>query len=103
LKALMEAHALGIVHRDLKPANVFLCKFPGESDFVKVLDFGLAKNTLTRAGTNMTPEGFILGTPAYMSPEQAKGAEITPASDLFSLGLMMAELITGARVFPGSS
>jgi serine/threonine-protein kinase len=102
LKALMEAHGMGIVHRDIKPSNVLLCEFSGERDFVKVLDFGIAKRLLTR-GTGLTPEGSILGTPAYMAPEQVAGTAVSPASDLYSLGLLVAEMITGKPVFDGPS
>ncbi|HEY4119979.1 MAG TPA: serine/threonine-protein kinase, partial [Byssovorax sp.] len=66
LKSLMEAHALGIVHRDIKPSNLFLCEFSGERDYVKLLDFGIAKVE----GSAATLGGTMLGTPAYMSPEQ---------------------------------
>ncbi len=100
LQALAEAHALGIVHRDIKPSNIFLCEVPGEPSFVKVLDFGIAKNTLAH-GTALTREGSVVGTPAYMAPEHASGAATTPAIDLYALGLVMAEMLTGRPVFPG--
>ena len=100
LKALMEAHALGIVHRDIKPSNVFLCDFSGERDFVKVLDFGIAKSTLT-LGTGLTPEGSVLGTPAYMSPEQVQGLSVSPQSDLYALGLVISEMLDGSVVYAG--
>jgi serine/threonine protein kinase len=96
LKALMEAHALGIVHRDIKPSNVFLCEFSGEREFVKVLDFGIAKNTRGKA---ITMVGSILGTPSYMAPEQLKGAEVSPASDVYALGLLMAEALSGQSAY----
>jgi serine/threonine-protein kinase len=100
LKALKEAHDKGIVHRDIKPSNVFLCEVSGDRDVVKVLDFGIAKDTFIR-GTGLTPEGSILGTPAYMAPEQVRGGPIGPPADLYSLGLVMAELCTGLAVYPG--
>jgi serine/threonine-protein kinase len=100
LKALMEAHSLGIVHRDLKPANVFLCNFQGEVDFVKVLDFGIAKGSGLRP---LTQRGQVVGTPAYMAPEQVMGHEATFASDLYALGLLMSEALAGAPVFQGAS
>jgi serine/threonine-protein kinase len=101
LKALMEAHAMRIVHRDIKPSNIFLCEFSGESDYVKVLDFGIAKNTTSRA--SLTRPGSIVGTPNYMAPEQVSGGELSPASDLYSLGLVMAEALTGQGVFQNES
>jgi serine/threonine protein kinase len=100
LKSLMEAHTLGIVHRDIKPANVFLCEFSGERDYVKVLDFGIAKSTTSR--TMLTQAGSTIGTPNYMSPEQVRGENLGPGSDLYSVGLMMAEMLTGRMVYGGS-
>lgn len=93
LKSLAEAHARGIVHRDLKPGNIMLFDLPGESDVVKVLDFGIAK----ALGTNESFEtavGTVLGTPYYMSPEQASGAaELDGRSDLYSLGIIAADCL----------
>ena len=100
LKALMEAHARGVVHRDIKPANVFLCNFQGEPDFVKVLDFGIAKG---RDSGTLTGRGGVLGTPAYMAPEQANGGVVGFAADLFSLGLVLEEMLTGKAVYGGMS
>jgi len=100
LKALMEAHALGIIHRDIKPANIFLCEFSGERDFVKVLDFGIAKST--SSSTLLTKAGHSIGTPNYMSPEQVRGEPLTPASDLYAVGLMLAEMLTGRIVYGGN-
>src|SRR6185437_9827319 len=96
LKALMEAHSLGIVHRDIKPANVFLCDFQGEPDFVKVLDFGIAKGT---GQGPLTRSGQVVGTPSYMSPEQVSGLPVTFASDLYAVGLVMSEALTGMPVY----
>jgi eukaryotic-like serine/threonine-protein kinase len=96
LKALMEAHARGVVHRDIKPANVFLCSFQGEPDFVKVLDFGIAKGAGSRT---LTQRGGVLGTPAYMAPEQVTGGEATFATDLYALALSVEEAITGRQVY----
>jgi len=106
--ALATAHGRGIVHRDLKPTNVMVTD---EGARVKVLDFGLAKLTgsseldgLTEMPTEaLTQEGLILGTPHYMSPEQAKGEPVDQRSDIFSLGVMLYELATGDRPFQGKS
>jgi serine/threonine-protein kinase len=100
LKSLMEAHEKGIIHRDIKPSNIFLCDFSGERDFVKVLDFGIAK---AADGQQVTRGGNMLGTPAYMSPEQVAGGEITAASDTYSLGLVLAEIVAGQPVFVGDT
>ncbi|TDI36499.1 MAG: serine/threonine protein kinase [Acidobacteria bacterium] len=106
--ALQEAHEQRIVHRDLKPANVKLTP----DDDIKVLNFGLAKvfaeeapetdssmsPTLTRDGTRV---GVILGTAAYMSPEQAKAKRIDKQTDIFAFGAVLFEMLTGKRAFPG--
>jgi serine/threonine protein kinase len=122
LKSLMEAHALGIIHRDIKPANIFLSSHPGEPVFAKVLDFGIAKdlfapgNTLFDAPTrtlalhsesskpgSMTSASQLLGTPRYMSPEQARGQPVGPETDLYALGLVVCEMLTGRPVFEDES
>lgn len=87
-RALEAAHRIGVIHRDLKPGNVFLC-FDGS---VKVLDFGMSK--LAQA-ESLTQEGYTLGTPEYMSPEQCIGAPLDPRSDLYALGVLMYETLTG--------
>ena len=103
LKALMDAHARGIIHRDIKPSNVFLVDFAGEKDFVKVLDFGVARRAVeSTAQPKITSDGEIVGTPAYMAPEQVKDEPIGPATDLYSLGLVIAEALTGAARTVGS-
>jgi hypothetical protein len=101
LKGLTAAHGIGIVHRDVKPSNLFLCDLTGEPDFVKVLDFGIAKSAW--AGPALTRAGVILGTPSYMAPEQVARGEVTPATDLYALGLVMAEALAGRPVFTGDS
>jgi serine/threonine protein kinase len=104
LQALQALHDLGIVHRDLKPSNVFLTRHG-----VKLLDFGLAHTTdAISAGSNQTATaqsiaGGIAGTPAYMSPEQASGLPVGPASDIFSVGSVFYELLTGNQPFQGKS
>ena len=102
LKSLAEAHANGVVHRDMKPANVMLCEIYGERDFVKVLDFGIAKALSDPDSPNgFTQSGMLLGTPSYMSPEQARGIrEIDGRSDLYAIGLLIAECIAGRPVVP---
>ncbi len=101
LKALMEAHALGIVHRDVKPANIWLSDFAGEPDFVKVLDFGIARAPSGAGG--ITQEGVSLGTPAYMAPEQVVDTAVDGRTDLYALGLVMAEMLAGDPVFRGAT
>ncbi len=105
-EALARAHAAGIVHRDLKPANIMV----DDSGLVKVLDFGLAKLAAAPAGneaatlaTLVTTPGMIVGTVAYMSPEQAEGKPIDARSDVFSFGAVFYEMLTGSKAFQGSS
>lgn len=102
LEALAEAHDLGMVHRDIKPANIHLCSYGGHADFVKVLDFGIAKRS-ARDATQLTAADVVVGTARYMAPEQLRGEEISPATDLYSLGLVMAELLAGEPVFRGTT
>ena len=101
LKALAEAHARGIVHRDIKPANVFLSDFAGEPDFVKVLDFGIAAAPKEGAHSHLTQEGLSLGTPAYMPPEQVLDEPLDGRADLYAVGLLMSEMVSGRCVFAG--
>jgi serine/threonine-protein kinase len=99
-EALGEAHEKGIVHRDVKPDNIIVAKRT-----VKVLDFGIAKQTNKMAADSktLTQGGMIVGTPYYMSPEQALGKQVDSRSDIFSLGVVMYEAITGRRPFDGES
>jgi serine/threonine-protein kinase len=100
--ALEEAHRAGIVHRDLKPENVFLTDQAGTLDFPKVLDFGLAKMSekqMGRGSMMLTQQGMVFGTPEFMSPEQAQGETIDRRSDIYSLALILYELVTGKLPF----
>jgi serine/threonine protein kinase len=103
--ALGSAHALGIVHRDLKPENVMLVEKAGDPDFVKVLDFGVAKVPIaeTPGVKSITKSGMVFGTPEYMAPEQALGQQLDGRADLYALGVMLFEMISGARPFAGDS
>jgi serine/threonine-protein kinase len=123
LKSLIEAHAHGVIHRDLKPSNLMLCRQLGESNFVKVFDFGVALTLEDQFGEHRDngdesesaarppAKGFavsgsprvsrLVGTPAYMSPEQVLGHQVTPRSDLYSLALTLYELAVGAPPYAG--
>src|SRR5262249_10738886 len=105
--ALAAANAAGIIHRDIKPGNIML----GANGIVKVLDFGLAKLTTqeeqpegaTQTLKAHTEEGTVVGTAAYMSPEQAQGKSVDARSDIFSLGAVLYEMLTGRRAFQGTN
>ncbi len=98
-QALGEAHEMGIVHRDIKPENIFLVSFEGDNSFVKVLDFGIAKSLDSQAYPSLTGVGRIIGTPRYMSPEQILGDEIDQRSDIYSLGCVLYQLLSGRPPF----
>ena len=103
-KALEEAHRRGIVHRDIKPDNIFLQEVAGEQDFAKVLDFGLAKFVTGEfERDNLTRSGYVVGSPEYMAPEQASGADVGPAADIYSLGIVMYECLTGRLPFDAAT
>ncbi len=100
LAALSEAHALGIIHRDLKPANVMIESRLDDRDFVKVLDFGIAKlSGPGTGGTGITQAGIVCGTPGYMSAEQVRGEKLDARSDLYAVGVILYEMITGLLPF----
>jgi eukaryotic-like serine/threonine-protein kinase len=99
--ALHATHARDIVHRDLKPENVFLAERDGARDFVKVFDFGVAK--LHRPDGRSTIEGAVLGTPEYMSPEQARGGPVDGRADIYSLGCVAYEMLTRRQIFGGGT
>ncbi len=94
--ALARAHDLGVVHRDIKSDNVFLSERGGRHDFVKVFDFGLAS---LLHDARLAPEGAVFGTPEYMSPEQTRGEEATPVSDLYAIGVLFFEMLTARLPF----
>jgi serine/threonine-protein kinase len=99
--ALAEAHALGIVHRDLKPTNIHLEPVGDNPDFVKVLDFGIAKilHGSSLDNSDLTKSGTVVGTFDYMAPEQMVGAQTTGQSDIYTLGIVLYEMLTGERPF----
>ena len=97
--ALARAHDLGVIHRDLKSDNILLTSKGGRKDFVKILDFGLAHLAMD---PRLAPKGAVFGTPEYMSPEQARGEEAGPQSDLYALGVLFFEMLTGQLPFRSS-
>jgi len=106
LDALADAHTTGVIHRDLKPGNILITTGEDGSEHVKVVDFGIAKVAACgdlQESFQLTERGGVLGTPVYMSPEQCRGAELTPGSDLYSTGVMMYELLTGRAPFEDSN
>ena len=99
--ALGEAHEMNVIHRDLKPENIMIEDRRGQRDFVKVLDFGIAKiqDPADTGGQALTQQGMVCGTPEYMSPEQARGLTLDPRSDIYALGVIMYQLATGELPF----
>jgi serine/threonine protein kinase len=109
LSGVAAAHNAGIVHRDLKPENIFIAKGEKEEDVMKILDFGLAKfaqqefNGANYDGQSVTTPGTVMGTFGYMAPEQLTGGKVDERSDLFSVGVMVVETLTGRRPFSGKT
>ncbi|CAN5707384.1 hypothetical protein BH11MYX2_BH11MYX2_00080 [soil metagenome] len=98
LSGIAHAHELGIVHRDIKPANIMISHKAGLGDHVKILDFGLARLQAEQSGTKLTT-GIVVGTPAYMAPEQIRGQDIDARCDLYSAGIVLFELLTAEKPF----
>lgn len=101
--SLSEAHAMGVVHRDMKPSNVLLTHRGHDPDFAKVVDFGLVKVLGDETDNDFTQTGMMMGTPKYMSPEQISGKEVTPLSDMYSLGAVLFFALTGKPPFDAAS
>ncbi len=105
-RSLREAHNLGVVHRDLKPANIMLLNADDDADVVKVLDFGLVKSFVEGhelEGRAVTQQGMLMGSPPYMAPEQGENNVADPRSDVYSLGIIMYECLTGSPPFKGNN
>jgi serine/threonine-protein kinase len=104
LDALDAAHSAGIIHRDIKPSNLFLVNTGRGKPYVKLLDFGIAKlGAIQGEATPQTRASVILGTPDYISPEQARGKPISPQTDLYAIGCVLFEMLTGERLFRGEN
>lgn len=106
LYSLQEAHEFGVLHRDIKPSNIMVFARPGRPDQVKVLDFGIAKafesdNSVSEDSMRMalTARGRVVGTPGYMAPEQLRGEALSPATDMYAVGIIALELLTGEPAF----
>jgi len=99
--ALFDAHSRGVVHRDLKPSNIFLCKNDKGDIDARVIDYGLARDESSGAMESLTGSGVIVGTPAYMPPEQIHGEAVGPPADLYAMGAILFEMISGRPPFTG--
>jgi serine/threonine protein kinase len=102
-EGLKHAHERGIVHRDIKPANIIIENEGGEKETAKIVDFGIAKDTSVQAADKLTQTGEVFGSPSYMSPEQCAGKSVDPRSDVYSLGCVLVELLTGHPPFEGKN
>ena len=102
-RSLREAHGLGVVHRDLKPANIYLIHHDDDMDFVKVLDFGLVKAVDEDKSESLTAAGLFMGSPKYMAPEQIRGDRCTACTDVYALGVVMFEMLTGKVPYDGGT
>jgi len=102
LRGLAEAHSVGVVHRDIKPANIMVSDGGPAGEQIKIVDFGVAKSLRTNTRV-ITQSGEVPGTPSYMSPEHVESQQVAPCTDLFSLGLVMAEALTGKKVYGGGA
>ncbi len=98
-RALREAHQLNVIHRDLKPANVMLTRHDDDHDFVKILDFGLVKQLSEKPEEQLTQTGLFMGSPKYMAPEQIQGGHVDTRTDVYSLGIIMYEMLAGKVPF----
>jgi eukaryotic-like serine/threonine-protein kinase len=98
-RSLREAHTLGVIHRDLKPANIYLVEHGDEHDMVKVLDFGLVKNIEADADEDVTQAGIFMGSPKYMAPEQIRGEHVDARTDVYALGVILYEMVSGKVPF----
>jgi serine/threonine-protein kinase len=100
---LSEAHGKGLVHRDIKPDNIMVCRYGGELDFVKILDFGLVKHVSQQHSRDLTRSLRILGTPLYMAPEQLRNpGDVDARADIYALGAVAFMMLTGKRMFETS-
>lgn len=99
--ALAHAHQKGVIHRDIKPANIMLINYEGQSDYLKIVDFGIAKLLQPDGAEQLTHTGEVFGSPLYMSPEQCRGKELDVRSDIYSLGCVLYRTVTGKPVFGG--
>jgi eukaryotic-like serine/threonine-protein kinase len=102
-RSLREAHGIGVIHRDMKPANIVLTESESEGDQIRVLDFGLVKHVEPDQAEDLTQQGLFMGSPKYMAPEQILGHAVSPATDIYALGVVAYELLTGKVPFDRGS
>ncbi len=105
MHGLSVAHAAGVIHRDLKPDNIYLCRTPLNTEVPKVLDFGISKmsSLAGEVSASVTRYGLVIGTPQYMSPEQLRGEPVDHRTDIYALGVILYEMLTGSVLYPGAS